>query len=654
MKSKSAATAAVLATTLASLALLPPSALAQNTPTCASEGVRAQDCGAQNPIHPVSCCDGYQCVTNGGKRCTAVSGTGTKEDRPSTAEAIADTKSSAQCGVDASPSGKKCDDGMCCSADGVCGYTDECLEGCQSGPCEVEVPLADASIPKKYKPPKDSVPRTIDVADLSPLDAETYSLLTGCGEHEDDLVSRQYAAVMLDMHNDMAIKYTGNDEFDFLAGMIPHHAAAVDMCSVYYHATHGDGSTHPGIESLCYNITYGPKDGLGYGAQYQSDFSQVGETQQMMDILVQLDKVAHFEKGCSALSDDEKRQMAVQIDDAIRGEANDAADGNVGMMSDHPAAAWWNAMDHKEMFMGCGKLNLPSTLDYLSSGMKMHMRMAFEWTGNNDVDFLLGMAAHHEGAIEMCNIYYKYWSCAPARKVCQDPLPLDEVQKLMSNHEEVSTLNAMHHICAGHILATQPKELKWMKHELKKLNPQALADYEAQIGSDGEFQVDKLACSSKYLKNDDVNDEQCAVEGQKARACGASSHKYKSDCCVGLWCSSDKYCVAPSTAGDTEVEEELVPETALEDPKNFGTSIKSSNSKKSKSTGGSGGGMSGVAIFFIVAVTLGAALLVAAVIIRRRGVSSKGHVPPHLDPNVNLSPRQTTGDDGEMEEVYMI
>ena len=666
---KSATAAAALATTLAGLALLPCTALAQSTPTCAGEGVRAQDCGAQNPMHPVSCCDGYQCVQNGGKRCVAVSGT--KEDRPSTADAIADTKSSAQCGVDANPSGTKCDDGMCCSAQGVCGYTDECAEGCQSGPCDV--PPADPSIPKKYKPPKDSVPKTVEVADLSPLDAETYSLLTGCGDHEDDLVSRQYAAVMLDMHRGMAIKFTGNDEFDFLAGMIPHHSAAVDMCSVYYHATHKDGSGNPGIESLCYNITYGPADGLGYGAQYQSDFSQVGETQQMMDILEQLGKVSHYEKGCSALSDDEKRQMALQIDDAIRGDdgsANSAADadGNVGMASDHPAAAWWSAMDHKEMFMGCGKLDIPSTLDYLSSGMKMHMRMAFEWTGDNDVDFLLGMAAHHEGAIEMCNIYYKYWSCAPARMVCTDPLPLDEVQRLMSNHEEVSTLNAMHHICSGHILATQPKELLWMRHELKNLNPQALADYDAQIGSDGEFLIEKLACSSKYLNakpatsgetdatNDD-NDEQCAVDGQKARSCGASSHKYKSDCCPGLWCSSDKYCVAPSTADDTEVDEELVPETAPEDPKDFGTSIKNdvtSNSKQAKSTGGSGGGLSGVAIFFIVAVTLGAVLLVAAVIIRRKGVASKGQVPPHLDPNVNLSPAKTTGDDGEMEEVYMI
>ena len=154
--------------------------------------------------------------------------------------------------------------------------------------------------------------------------------------------------------------------------------------------------------------------------------------------------------------------------------------------------------------------------------------------------------------------------------------------------------------------------------------------------------------------NNGDDDGQCAVEGQKARSCGASNHKYKSDCCPGLWCSSDKYCVSPSNADDTEVDEELLPETAPEDPKDFGTSIKSSNSKQSKSTGGSGGGLSGVAIFFIVAVTLGAILLVAAVIIRRRGVSSKGHAPPHLDPNVNLSPVKTTGDDGEMEEVYMI
>jgi hypothetical protein len=392
---------------------------------------------------------------------------------------------------------------------------------------------------------------------------------------------------------------------------------------------------------------------LGYGAQFQSDFSQVGETAQMMDILEQLGKVEHFQKRCDALSDDEKRQMALEVDDALRGK-DSSISNNAETLSDHLALAWWNAMDHKEMFMGCGKLSLPSTLDYLASGMKMHMRMAFEWTGDADVDFLLGMAAHHEGAIEMCNIYYQYWSCAPERTVCKDPLPLEEVQLLMSNQESVSTLNAMHHICAGHILATQPKELAWMKAELKKLNPQALKRYEAQIGPDGEFLIDKLPCASKYL-NDPTptssgssSNEQCAAKGQKARSCGASS-QYLQDCCPGFRCSPDnKHCIADVKADDVALAHDIA--TSIQ------KGVSPSRSKQSsKSAAGSGGGLSGVAKFFIVTITLATVLLVAAVVIRRRGGSGKEDVLPHMDPSFNLSPvGKSAGGDGEMEEVYMI
>ena len=57
---------------------LPPSTALSRT-TCAGEGVRAQDCGAKNPSHPVSCCEGYQCD---GKRCRAEEGPnrGNEED----------------------------------------------------------------------------------------------------------------------------------------------------------------------------------------------------------------------------------------------------------------------------------------------------------------------------------------------------------------------------------------------------------------------------------------------------------------------------------------------------------------------------------------------------------------------------------------------
>lgn len=41
--------------------------------------------------------------------------------------------------------------------------------------------------------------------------------------------SQAYHGIMMKMHEDMAVTYTGNADVDFVKGMIPHHQAAVDM-----------------------------------------------------------------------------------------------------------------------------------------------------------------------------------------------------------------------------------------------------------------------------------------------------------------------------------------------------------------------------------------------------------------------------------------
>jgi hypothetical protein len=40
--------------------------------------------------------------------------------------------------------------------------------------------------------------------------------------------SQAYNSIMMKMHEDMNITYTGNADVDFVKGMIPHHKAAVD------------------------------------------------------------------------------------------------------------------------------------------------------------------------------------------------------------------------------------------------------------------------------------------------------------------------------------------------------------------------------------------------------------------------------------------
>jgi uncharacterized protein (DUF305 family) len=50
---------------------------------------------------------------------------------------------------------------------------------------------------------------------------------TGAGEAE-----KAYRAAMTKMHKAMAIKYSGDADKDFVAGMIPHHQGAIDMAQV--------------------------------------------------------------------------------------------------------------------------------------------------------------------------------------------------------------------------------------------------------------------------------------------------------------------------------------------------------------------------------------------------------------------------------------
>jgi uncharacterized protein (DUF305 family) len=80
----------------------------------------------------------------------------------------------------------------------------------------------------------------------------------------------------------------------------------------------------------------------------------------------------------------------------------------------------------------------PASMAFMEANDKMHAAMMMEYSGNADVDFVKGMIAHHQGAVDMAKIVLEHG---------KDP----EVKKL-----------------AETIVAAQEAEIKWMQDWLAK------------------------------------------------------------------------------------------------------------------------------------------------------------------------------------------
>ncbi len=80
----------------------------------------------------------------------------------------------------------------------------------------------------------------------------------------------------------------------------------------------------------------------------------------------------------------------------------------------------------------------PSSVRYATVNAQMHAAMDLTYTGNPDRDFVRGMMAHHQGAVEMAKVVLQFG---------KDP----EVRKLAEN-----------------IIKSQEEEIAWMKNWLEK------------------------------------------------------------------------------------------------------------------------------------------------------------------------------------------
>lgn len=67
-----------------------------------------------------------------------------------------------------------------------------------------------------------------------------------------------------------------------------------------------------------------------------------------------------------------------------------------------------------------------ATKAYRDANMAMHQAMDIEFTGNADVDFVAGMIAHHQGAIDMAKVVLEHGTDPEIRKLAEDIIAAQE------------------------------------------------------------------------------------------------------------------------------------------------------------------------------------------------------------------------------------
>lgn len=61
-----------------------------------------------------------------------------------------------------------------------------------------------------------------------------------------------------------------------------------------------------------------------------------------------------------------------------------------------------------------------STREFEAANMTMHKGMDITYTGDADIDFLRGMIAHHQGAVDMARVQLKYGKNSQVRRLAQE------------------------------------------------------------------------------------------------------------------------------------------------------------------------------------------------------------------------------------------
>ncbi|WP_410010631.1 DUF305 domain-containing protein [Phyllobacterium zundukense] len=80
---------------------------------------------------------------------------------------------------------------------------------------------------------------------------------------------------------------------------------------------------------------------------------------------------------------------------------------------------------HDMMAMPKGDQSAPSKA-FAEANAKMHKDMAIPFTGNADKDFVSGMIAHHQGAIDMAKVELEYGKDPEIRKLAETIIAAQE------------------------------------------------------------------------------------------------------------------------------------------------------------------------------------------------------------------------------------
>lgn len=116
----------------------------------------------------------------------------------------------------------------------------------------------------------------------------------------------------------------------------------------------------------------------------------------------------------------------------------------LGFVASTPAlAADTETKSHMDHMDHSGHMNMeaaqtaegsPSSKALEAVNQKMHAAMSKPYTGDADVDFVTGMIAHHQGAIDMAKVELQYGKDPAIRKLAEDIIKAQE--------QEITDMNA--------------------------------------------------------------------------------------------------------------------------------------------------------------------------------------------------------------------